>query len=103
MRKTEEKAARATIYALCLDLLLVSDLIMENLYLFLSLFQTDMSHCILAIKDRGDLLESRAFSFDEYEVDPDRFKDIPTLQTQGVLENSDHKEAGKFRKVDHTV
>jgi hypothetical protein len=79
IRTNEEKAARATIYALGLDVLLSSGLIMENLYLFLSLFQADMSHGILAIEDRGDLLESGAFSLDEDEVDPDKFKYIPTL------------------------
>lgn len=69
------------------DVLLISDLILENLYLFPSLFQVDVSHGIAAIEDLGDLLERRASSLHEDEVDPDRFNDIPKLETQCELEN----------------
>lgn len=76
-------------------MLLVSDLSLLNFNLFLSLCQVDVSHVFFAIEDRSDLLKSGAFSLDEDEVDPDSFKDIPTLQTQGVLDNRDQKEVGK--------
>lgn len=100
-RKKGEKAARATIYAAtCFssaisDVLLISDLILENLYLFSSLFQVDVSHGISAIEDLGDLLERRASSLHEDEVDPDRFNDIPKLETQCVLENRYHQRRQK--------
>ena len=98
MRKNEEKAARTTIYAAGSDVLLVSNFILENLYLFLSLLQADVSHGIFAIEDLGDLLEGRAFSLNEDEVHPDCFKDIPKLQTQWVLENRDHEDVERFKK-----
>lgn len=91
----EEKVTRATIYAAGSDVLLVSELILANLYLFLSLFQVDVSHGIFAIEDLGDLLKGRAFSLHEDEVDPDRFNHIPKLQTQCVLENKDHQRRRK--------
>jgi hypothetical protein len=100
-RKKEEKDARATMYApTCFsstisDVLLISDLILENLYLFPSLFQVDVSHGIAAIEDLGDLLERRASSLHEDEVDPDRFNDIPKLETQCVLENRYHQRRQK--------
>jgi hypothetical protein len=64
--------------------LLVSDLDLSlvNLHLFLNLFQDDVGPGILAIEDLGDLLEGRAFSLDEDEVDPDRLNEIPKLQTR---------------------
>jgi len=77
MRKNGEKAARATICAAGSDVLLVGDLILLNRYLFLGLFQADMSHGIIAIEDLGDLLKGRSFSLREDKVNPDRFKDIP--------------------------
>jgi hypothetical protein len=83
------------IYAAGSDVLLVRDLILANLYLFLSLFQVDVSHGIFAIEDLGDLLEGRAFSLNEDEVDPDRFNNIPKLQTQCALENRDHQRRRK--------
>jgi hypothetical protein len=76
-------------------MLFVSDLILVNLYLFSSLFQVDVSHSIFAIEDLGDLLEGRAFCLNEDEVDPDRFNDIPKLQTQCVLEHRDHQRRRK--------
>lgn len=72
---------------------LVSVLSPCNLNLFLGLCHVDVSDGgVLTIEDRGDLLESRPSSLDEDEVDPDRFNDIPTLQTRGVLENRDQKD-----------
>jgi hypothetical protein len=75
--------------------LIVSDLILENLYLFLSLCHINMSHSIIAIKYLGNLLQSGAFSLNEDEVDPDGFEDIPKLQTQCVLDKLGHQRHGK--------
>jgi hypothetical protein len=83
--------------------LVVSDLIMENRNLFLSLLHADVSHGIFAIKDPGDLFEGGAFGLDEDEVDPNRFNDIPKLQTQCVLEDRCHETSEVFRKVELTV
>ena len=86
------------------DVVVVSDLMLLNLYLFLSLCHVDMSHSVFAIEDRGDLLESGAFSLDEDEVNPDRFKYIPTLQTQTrIREQRSSKTSEGLRKVDLTV
>lgn len=85
-------------------LLLVSDLTPANLHLLLNLFQVDVGHGILAIEDPSDLLEGRAFSLDEDEVDPDRLKDIPNLQTQCMLESrKSSKMLECLEKVDLTV
>jgi hypothetical protein len=67
-------------------MLLFNSVIVANLYLFPSLFHADVSHGIFAVEDFGDLLEGRAFSLHEDEVHPNRFDDIPKLQTQCILE-----------------
>jgi hypothetical protein len=89
--KNEEKTARTTNIADGSDVLLVSKLILANLYLFLSLLQADVSDGIFAIEDPGDLLEGRAFSLNEDKVHPDRFKDIPKLDTQCMLEKRNYE------------
>lgn len=58
---------------------LISVLSLLNLDLFPSLFHIDMSHGLITIEDISDLLESRAFSLRKDEVNPNRFKYIPTL------------------------
>lgn len=84
-------------------MLLVSDLILADLHLLLSLCQIDVGHGILAIEDLGDLLEGRSLSLDEDEVNPDRLNDIPKLQTQRVREQRSLKTLECLEKVGLTV
>ena len=58
---------------------LITELILENLNLLLSLLHVDVGNGIFTIEDLGDLLKGRALGLDEDEVDPDGFQDIPAL------------------------
>ena len=70
-------------------MLLSSCLVVNNLDLLRSLFHADMSHCILAIENLGDLFEGEALGFWEHEVHPDSLDKVPKLETQSsVLESS---------------
>ena len=67
--------------------------VVENLDLLRSLFQADMSHCILSIENLGDLFEGGALGFGEHEVDPDSLDAVPKLEI--VLEQiSKHSRSG---------
>jgi hypothetical protein len=54
---------------------------MANLDLLRSLFHADMSHCILAIENLGDLFEGEALGFWEHEIHPDSLDEVPKLET----------------------
>ena len=52
------------------DMFLVLSLILSEVNLLLNLLHIDVSHSILAVKDLGDLFQSRSLGLDVDEVDP---------------------------------
>lgn len=52
-------------------------LMVGDLDLLCSLLQADMSHCIFAVENLGDLFERGSLCFWEHEVDPNSFDEVP--------------------------